>query len=121
VLLVEDETALRTLVRRVLEKHGYKVLEASTADAASGLARDHAGPIHLLLTDVVLPGAGGRQLADELLVLRTELRVLFMSGYTEEVIAHRGMITANTAFIHKPFTSDGLVVKVRTVLDTRRL
>ncbi|HWZ28482.1 MAG TPA: response regulator [Gemmatimonadales bacterium] len=120
VLLVEDETALRTLVRRILEKHGYKVLEASTADAASGLARDHAGPIHLLLTDVVLPGAGGRQLADELLVLRTELRVLFMSGYTEEVIAHRGMITANTAFIHKPFTSEGLVVKVRTVLDTRR-
>jgi signal transduction histidine kinase len=120
VLVVEDETALRTLVRRVLEKHGYKVLEAPTAVAASDLARDHAGPIHLLLTDVVLPGLGGRPLAAELLVLRTELRVLFMSGYTEDAIAHRGMITANTAFLPKPFTADGLVLKVREVLDTGR-
>jgi len=120
VLVVEDETALRTLVRRLLERHGYKVLEAPTAAAASELARDHAGPIHLLLADVVLPGTGGRPLADELLLLRTELRVLFMSGYTEEVIAHRGMIAANTAFINKPFTAEGLVVKVREVLDARR-
>jgi len=120
VLVVEDETALRTLVRRVLERHGYKVLEAPTAAAAAELARDHVGPIHLLLTDVVLPGTGGRPLADELLLLRTELRVLFMSGYTEEVIAHRGMIAANTAFINKPFTAEGLVVKVREVLDARR-
>jgi two-component system cell cycle sensor histidine kinase/response regulator CckA len=111
---------LRTLVRRVLEKYGYKVLEAPTGSAASEIAREHAGPIHLLLTDVVLPGGGGRPLADGLLVSRTELRVLFMSGYTEEVIAHRGMITANTAFIHKPFTAEGIVLKVREVLDARR-
>jgi CheY-like chemotaxis protein len=117
VLLVEDEAALRTLVRRILEKHGYKVLEASTANEASALARDHAGPIHLLLTDVVLAGTDGRQVAETLLALRTELRVLFMSGYTEEAIVHRGVLAANTAFIHKPFAAEGLLIKVRSVLD----
>lgn len=120
VLLVEDEPELRTLTRRVLEKHGYTVLEAATADAALGIARIHPGPIHLLLTDVVLPGISGRRLADDLLVRRTELRALFMSGYTEEAIVHRGVLAANTAFIHKPFTGDGLAAKVREVLDARR-
>ena len=117
ILLVEDEAALRSLTRRVLEKYGYTVLEAATADAASALARDHAGPIHLLLADVVLPGASGRTLADALLPRRGDLKVLFMSGYTEDAIVHRGVLAAHSAFIHKPFSADGLAAKVREVLD----
>ncbi|HYL20544.1 MAG TPA: ATP-binding protein, partial [Gemmatimonadales bacterium] len=117
VLVVEDEPGLRALTRRVLEKHGYTVLEARTADAASALVRDHAGPIHLLLADVVLPGASGRTLADELLARRADLKVLFMSGYTEDAIVHRGVLAANTAFIHKPFSAEALAAKVREVLD----
>ena len=119
ILLVEDETELRNMTRRLLEKHGYTFLEAATSEAALGIARLHPGPIHLLLTDVVLPGESGRRLADELLVRRSELRALFMSGYTEEAIVHRGVLEANTAFIHKPFTGDGLAAKVRQVLDAR--
>lgn len=119
ILLVEDETELRHMTRRLLEKHGYSVLEAASSEAALGIARLHPGPIHLLLTDVVLPGESGRRLADELLVRRPELRSLFMSGYTEEAIVHRGVLAANTAFIHKPFTGDGLAAKVRQVLDAR--
>ena len=121
ILLVEDEAELRSMTRRLLEKHGYTVLEAATADAATGIAQIHPGPIHLLLTDVVLPGESGRRLADDLLVRRPELRSLFMSGYTEEAVVHRGVLAANTAFIHKPFTSDELAVKVRGVLDAGRL
>ena len=120
VLLVEDEAQLRTLARRVLEKLGYTVLEAETADAALGIARLFSGPIHLLLSDVVLPGAGGGTLADDLLLRRTEMRVLFMSGYTEEAVLRRGILAANTAFIQKPFTADGLAGKVREVLDAGR-
>ena len=117
VLVVEDESELRALTRRVLEKHGYTVLEARTADAASALARDHPGPIHLLLADVVLPGPSGRMLADELLAGHAELKVLFMSGYTEDVIVHRGVLVPNAAFIQKPFSAEGLAAKVREVLD----
>ena len=117
VLLVEDEGVLRALTRRVLEKHGYTILEAATADAAAALACDHASPIHLLLADVVLPGASGRTLANELLARRADLKVLFMSGYTEDAIVHRGVLAANTAFLHKPFSAEGLAAKVREVLD----
>jgi PAS domain S-box-containing protein len=118
ILLVEDEPGLRALTRRVLEKNGYTVLEAATADAASALVRDYAAPIHLLLADVVLPGASGRTLADELLARRANLKVLFMSGYTEDAIVHRGVLAPHTAFIHKPFSAQGLAAKVREVLDT---
>ena len=117
VLVVEDESELRALTRRVLEKRGYTVLAARTADAASALARDYTGPIHLLLSDVVLPGASGGALADELLARRAELKVLLMSGYTEDAIVHRGVLAANTAFLHKPFSAEGLAAKVREVLD----
>jgi DNA-binding response OmpR family regulator len=116
---VEDETELRNMTRRLLEKYGYTVLEAARSEAALGIARVHPGPIHLLLTDVVLPGESGPRLADELLVRRPELRSLFMSGYTEEAIVHRGVLAANTAFLHKPFTGEGLAAKVRQVLDAR--
>jgi len=117
ILLVEDEVGLRALTRRLLEKHGYMVLEAGTADAALALAREHVGPIHLLLADVVLPGASGPTLAGELVSRRTDLKVLFMSGYTEDAIVHRGVLARNTAFINKPFSGDNLAAKVREVLD----
>jgi len=117
VLVVEDEPGLRALTRRVLEKHGYTVLEAATADAAAALAGDYPGPIHLLLADVVLPGGSGRALADALLSQRADVRVLFMSGYTEDAIVHRGVLAANTPFLHKPFSADTLTAKVREVLD----
>ena len=117
VLVVEDEPGLRALTRRLLEKHGYTVLEAATADAAAALARDYPGPIHLLLADVVLPGGSGRALADALLSQRAGVRVLFMSGYTEDAIVHRGVLASNTPFLHKPFSADTLTAKVREVLD----
>jgi len=122
ILLVEDEAGLRALTRRLLEKHGYMVLEAGTADAALALAlaREHVGPIHLLLADVVLPGASGPTLAGELLSRRADLKVLFMSGYTEDAIVHRGVLAPNTAFINKPFSGDNLAAKVRDVLDQGR-
>ena len=114
---MEDEAALRALTRRLLEKHGYMVLEAGTGDAALALAREHVGPIHLLLADVVLPGASGPTLAGELLSRRADLKVLFMSGYTEDAIVHRGVLAPNTAFINKPFSGVNLAAKVREVLD----
>ena len=117
ILLVEDEVGLRALTRRLLERHGYTVLEAGTADAALALARAHVGPIQLLLADVVLPGASGPTLAGELLSRRADLKVLFMSGYTEDAIVHRGVLAPNTAFINKPFSGDNLAAKVREVLD----
>jgi len=117
VLVVEDEPGLRALTRRLLEKHGYTVLEAATADAAAALARDYPGPIHLLLADVVLPGGSGRALADALLSQRADVRVLFMSGYAEDAIVHRGVLASNTPFLHKPFSADTLTAKVREVLD----
>ena len=119
ILVVEDEAGLREVIRRVLEKHGYAILEASTADAASALARRHTGAIHLLLSDIVLPGGSGRVLADELLAQRADLKVLFMSGYTEDVIVQRGVLTPGTPFINKPFSADILAGKVREVLDAR--
>ena len=114
---MEDEAGVRAIARRVLEKHGYTVLEAGTADAAVSLARDHVGPIQLLLADVVLPGSNGRQLADQLLAQRADLKMLFMSGYTEDVVVHRGVLAPNTAFINKPFSAEALARKVREVLD----
>jgi CheY-like chemotaxis protein len=117
VLLVEDESGVRALARRVLEKRGYTVLEAGTADAALRLVGDYVGRIHLLLTDVVLPGTNGRKLADALLAQRADVKVLFMSGYTEEMVVQRGVLGPNTEFINKPFSAAALAEKVRDVLD----
>src|SRR5712691_5526341 len=104
-------------VEVVAEKQGYTVLEASNAETASMRAREHAGRIDLLLADVVLPGASGRAVADELLVQRADLNVLFMSGYTEDAIARRGVLAPNTPFINKPFSADSLAAKLREVLE----
>ena len=117
VLLVEDEAAMLRLASRVLEAQGYTVLSASSPAEALRIAAGHAGEIHLLLTDVVMPAMNGRDLANALLKIRPHLKQLFMSGHTADVIAHRGMLHIGVPFIQKPFGPDALAAKVREVLD----
>ena len=116
VLLAEDEADVRSLAREVLEDHGYRVLEASDGAAALEVAARHDGAIHLLLTDVVMPGMNGRELAQRLMAVRPETKVLYMSGYAENVIAHQGVVREGIAFLSKPLTPEGLLVKVRSAL-----
>ena len=117
VLLVEDEPGVRTLLRDTLRLHGYTVLEARHGIEALLIGTQHTGLIHLLLTDVVMPQMGGREVADRLVPARPSLKVLYMSGYTENAVVHRGVLDPGTAFLQKPFTPDLLVCKVREVLD----
>jgi PAS domain S-box-containing protein len=119
VLLVEDEENLRLLVRQYLETQGYKVLEASDSAAAVHICSDHPGAIHLLLTDVIMPGLNGRQLAERLVSLRPKIKVVYMSGYTENVIGHDGMLEPGVNLLQKPFSLPALKNKVREVLDTQ--
>jgi CheY-like chemotaxis protein len=97
-------------------RYGYTVLAARDGREALRLAEEHAGPIQGLVTDVVMPERGGRELADRLLALRPSLRVLFTSGYTDDDILRRGVLLPGTAFLQKPFTVDRIVEKVREVL-----
>src|SRR2546425_575367 len=120
VLLVEDEANLRRLARQSLENQGYAVLEASDGAAAIQLSNAHPGPIHLLLTDVIMPGMNGRELAQRICSLRPETKVLYMSGYTENAIGHNGTLDAGVSLLQKPFTLPALKAKVREVLDTPR-
>jgi two-component system cell cycle sensor histidine kinase/response regulator CckA len=116
VLLVEDDEPLRTLAREILSIQGYTVMDAINPSEALRLADVHPGPIHLLLTDVVMPQMNGRQVADHLLAARPGLKVLFMSGYTDAAIVEHGVLEPGTQFLQKPFTPDGLSRKVREVL-----
>ena len=117
VLLVEDEAGVRNLSKFVLESNGYSVLEAGHGQEALAVAERHEGAIHLLVTDVVMPGMSGRQLANELCEVRPGTRVLFMSGYTDEHIVRHGVLDASPAFLQKPFSPIALARKVREVLD----
>jgi CheY-like chemotaxis protein len=117
VLLVEDEDVVRNLARRVLSDHGYGVLEARQGEEALVLSELHNGPIHLLLTDVVMPEMSGRQLAHNLEPLRPDMRVLYMSGYTDDTVLRYGVKENEVHFLQKPFTPNALVAKVRQVID----
>jgi CheY-like chemotaxis protein len=117
ILVVEDEPAVLTLSRRALEAHGYVVLAAANPADAMRVVERHGGTIHLLLTDVVMPGLSGRELADRLSVGSPELRVLYMSGYPGDAVVQRGSLPSGSAFVQKPFSPDGLAQKVRDVLD----
>jgi PAS domain S-box-containing protein len=117
ILLVEDEPQLRELTRTVLAARGYSMLEAKSPAEAERLAAEHGSKIQLLLTDVIMPGISGRELAKKLSAKHPAMRVLYMSGYTYNVIAHGGMLERGVAFLQKPFTPGALVEKVREVLD----
>ena len=116
VLVVEDEVSILLLARKLLENLGYAVLMASSPLEAESLAKEHSGGIHLLLTDVVMPGINGRDLAERLKEHYPSLRVLFMSGYTADVIAHRGVLDSGLNFIQKPFSRLELALKVREAI-----
>jgi PAS domain S-box-containing protein len=118
ILLVEDETNLRYLARQFLEKQGYRVLEAPDGGAALRAAAAHEGTIHLLLTDVIMPGMNGRQLAQRISEIRPGVKILYMSGYTENVIGRNGTLDAGVRLLQKPFTLRDLTTLVREVLDS---
>jgi CheY-like chemotaxis protein len=117
ILLIEDDSEVRTLAQEVLEARGYRILAADLPGEALEIAGAHPGPIHLLLTDVVMPGASGRQIADRLAVTRPEMRVLYMSGYMDDTILRHGISEQEIAFLPKPFAPNTLARKVREVLD----
>jgi two-component system cell cycle sensor histidine kinase/response regulator CckA len=119
VLLVEDESALRTLAREILEGHGYRVIEAPGPSEALELAGRHPEPIHLLVTDVVMPGMNGRVLAEALVAARPGLGVLYISGYTDDILANSGVLRSGTLFLEKPFTALALLGRVRLALGER--
>ncbi|MFZ3263458.1 MAG: PAS domain S-box protein [Terriglobales bacterium] len=121
VLLVEDEESVRELVRVTLVSRGYRVLEAENGECGLRIAEETKAPIDILVTDVVMPGMGGRELAKKLVALRPGTSVLYLSGYTEDAIATQGALSPGTAFLQKPFTLQNLAKKVREVLRSRPL
>jgi CheY-like chemotaxis protein len=118
ILLVEDDENVRDLARNVLQSHGYTILEARNGQEALLVSKHHPGPMHLLLTDVVMPGISGEQLAKLLTQARPDLKTLFMSGYTNNSIMQRGVLEPGIAFLQKPFSPTDLAGQVRQVLDT---
>lgn len=120
ILVVEDEDQVRSLVRQVLQASGYTVLEAHRGDAALSISNSYDGPIDLLVTDVVMPGMSGREVAQRLETLRPGLPVLYISGYTDHAIVHHGVLEAGITWLQKPFTPIALARKVREMLDAPR-
>lgn len=118
VLLVEDDRSVLELAQRLLRMHGYRVLSALDGTSALEICREHTAPIHLLVTDVVMPVMGGRELAKQIMAMRPEIKVIFMSGHSQESILHKGLLEPNTVFLHKPFNTSSLPEKVREVLGT---
>jgi CheY-like chemotaxis protein len=119
ILLVEDDTAVQKLAVEILKAHGYRVLTAKNGAEALRVGEEHKGPIHLLLTDVVMPQMNGRELMARLKPGRPEMLVLYMSGYSDDVIAHHGILEEGIAFLPKPFSVETLTQKVRAVLDAK--
>jgi CheY-like chemotaxis protein len=120
VLLVDDEDGVRHVAREFLKIKGYSVLEAGEAREAMRIAAQHTGPIHVMLTDIVMPGVKGEELAEQIRAVRPELKVLYMSAYTEDAVLNLGILAPGTNFIEKPFGIDDLARKVREVLHGRK-
>jgi signal transduction histidine kinase/ActR/RegA family two-component response regulator len=120
ILLVEDEDQVRQVVHGILRRAGYTVLAAKEPTEATAICEQHAGSIHLLLTDVVMPQRSGRELAEQIATIEPGIKVLFMSGYTNDAILHHGVLAAGVAFLQKPLTPESITRKVRAVLDGRR-
>jgi CheY-like chemotaxis protein len=110
---------LRELIEESLATNGYRVLSAKHGADALGIAERHEGPIHLLLTDAIMPGMSGRELATHVAEHREGIKILYMSGYTDDAVVRHGVLAAEVAFLQKPFTPDALARKVRNVLDDR--
>jgi CheY-like chemotaxis protein len=119
ILLVEDEESILRLGRAILEKFGYNVLAACKPGQAISMAEKYEGPIHLLVTDVVMPEMNGKELKNRIAKLRPDIKDLFMSGYTGNVIVHHGILEDDVHFLQKPFSVDSLAGKVREVLDEK--
>jgi CheY-like chemotaxis protein len=117
VLVVEDDPAVLALSCRALEAEGYTILSASDGAAALRIVERHGGAIHLVLTDVVMPGMSGRELAEQMSVRRAGIRILYMSGYPGDAAVHHGALARGSAFLQKPFAPDALARKVRETLD----
>ena len=118
ILLVEDEDMVRRLAKDILVKSGYEVLEASSGKEALSVSERHDGPIHLMVTDVVMPKMSGRELAERIKTSRPEMHVLYMSGYTDDAIVHHGVLDPGIAFLEKPFTPETLARKVQEAMAT---
>ncbi len=119
ILVVEDVATVRAVTRRMLERYGYRVLEAADGEAAIRLAAKFGEPIHLLVTDVVMPNLGGRDLAEAFAKTHPNTKVLFMSGYTDDAVVRHGILQEDIAYLQKPFTPESLARKVRAVLDVK--
>lgn len=117
VLLVEDDERVRVLARTILRKYGYNVLDARGGGDALLLCEQFEAPIHVLVTDVVMPRMSGRKLAERLLLVRPDMKVLYMSGYTDDAVVRNGVFHSTLAFIQKPITPEALALKVREALD----
>ena len=117
ILVVEDNEEVRKLAMRVLQRQGYEVLGALEGMEAFLLCEEREGPIDLLVTDVVMPKMSGRELAERIASIRPEIKVLYMSGYTDNAIVHHGILSEGINYIQKPFTVESLIRKVREVLD----
>jgi CheY-like chemotaxis protein len=116
ILLVEDDNAVRELTHRLLQQLGYTVLAAPEGSSAMRLVREHSGPIHLMITDLVMPGMSGRTLAERVLEIRPDVRVLLTSGYASEDALRSGLLAGELAYLEKPFSSSALAQKVRELL-----
>jgi CheY-like chemotaxis protein len=117
ILLTEDAASLREMIEEILTSSGYRVLSAPSAEHALQLAEEYAGTIDMLLTDMVMPGMSGAELAERMHKVRPDARILFMSGYTDDVMVQRGILAEEALLIQKPFASDALLRKVRDILD----
>jgi CheY-like chemotaxis protein len=121
ILLVEDEDGVRELAREVLQGHGYTVIEARDGESALQIVEQRRERLHLLLTDVVMPKMGGRELARRLISRHPDVKVLYMSGYPDDALGEHGVLEPGAVLLQKPFTPQGMADKVRQVLDRTRI